>query len=254
MLKLLFIRHGESVDNRQQRITGQGESPLTNQGRLQCQQLAQKLHQQNWQPSHVYASPLSRVLASIAELVKPWNWQFSPPLSGARIDNSSLMLEQKTTNYPKTKAPPYFAISLELREFDTGILTGLTWLEAQQHYPNLCQALETSLNWVPIPEAETPLAGRDRAARFIQQLLTKHRNGDTVWIVSHHWIMEHLIACLMGCDRTWQLPILNTAVFEFWLDRDRWSEDGVVRGISDFWQIKRFNDLQHLVSTKNSTT
>jgi 2,3-bisphosphoglycerate-dependent phosphoglycerate mutase len=137
-------------------------------------------------------------------------------------------------------------VSADLQEFNAGILTGLTWKEAQQQYPELCQALETQSDWVPIPAAETPWQGRDRAARFIRHLLATHSNGETVWVISHHWILEHLIANLMGCERTWQLPIPHTALFEFWIDRDRWWDDGICREISDHWQIKHFADVVHL--------
>jgi 2,3-bisphosphoglycerate-dependent phosphoglycerate mutase len=60
--------------------------------------------------------------------------------------------------------------------------------------------------------------------------------------------MEHLIACVLECDRTWQIAIPNTALFEFWIDRDRWSNSGMTLGINTFWQIRRFSDLTHLVN------
>ena len=46
MLKLLFIRHGESTGNRAQRMSGQAADRLTAQGQRQCQQLARHLYQQ----------------------------------------------------------------------------------------------------------------------------------------------------------------------------------------------------------------
>ena len=46
---------------------------------------------------------------------------------------------------------------------------------------------------------------------------------------------------------TFVLTIPATAVFEFWLDRDRWCErNDDDRWNSELWQIKRFNDSQHL--------
>ncbi|MGD1944192.1 MAG: histidine phosphatase family protein [Leptolyngbyaceae cyanobacterium] len=245
MLKLLFIRHGESTGNRAGRMSGHEADRLTAQGQQQCRQLAHHLHRQRWRPSHIYSSPLQRALDSVAELAAVWQWQLSAPpdsqiLPVSNGDPRELLMEQGAGDLPQLR------IVHQLQEFDAGILTGLTWREAQQQYPDLCQALETSPDWVPIPHAETPLAGRSRAADFVNYLLAKHQNGDAVWLISHQWIMEHLIACLMGCDRTWQMPMANTATFEFWLDRDRWSASGVTQGISDLWQIKRFNDCQHL--------
>ena len=245
MLKLLFIRHGESTGNLAKRMSGHEADRLTAQGQHQCQQLARHLHQQGWQPSHIYSSPLPRALDSVAELLAVWQWQLSgSPMPQivpvAKDEHSQRLIDERTGSLPQ------LSIMHQLQEFDAGILTGLTWQESKQQYPDLCQALETSRDWVSIPQAETPLAGRSRAADFVNYLLAKHHNGDAVWLISHQWIMEHLIACLMGCDRTWQIPMANTATFEFWLDRDRWSAAGVTQGISDLWQIKRFNDCQHL--------
>ena len=245
MLKLLFIRHGESTGNRAQRMSGQAADRLTAQGQRQCQQLARHLYQQEWRPSHIYSSPLQRALDSVAELAKVWQWQLSDSPMPQVVPVASGDPAQRRTA-ERAGDLPQLSIRPQLQEFDAGILTGLTWREAQQQYPDLCQALETSPDWVPIPHAETLLDGRARAADFINYLLATHHNGDAVWLVSHQWIMEHLMACLMGCDRTWQMPMANTATFEFWLDRDRWSAGGISLGISDLWQIKRFNDCQHL--------
>lgn len=253
MLKLLFIRHGESTGNRDQRMTSHLEDELTLTGQQQCQSLGHRLHQQGWRPSHIYTSPLYRAVESLAYLCQPWEWPLPSELPHIpTILKDALSPDQVV---PLTLPPtdlPVIAVAEALQEFQAGILTGLTWTEAKQHYPVLCQSLETSREWVAIPEAETPLQGQQRARRFIQQLLTQHRNGDAVWIITHHWILEHLIAVLMGCDRTWQMPIANTALFEFWIDCDRWSQAGMTLGISDHWQIKRFGDCQHLMEDSAS--
>lgn len=244
MLKLLLIRHGESTGNQAQRMAGLSNDGLTAKGLHQCYQLGKVLRQRDWHPSHIYSSPLRRAVASVAAFVDPWQWELPNPLAASAQpeEGDFALLSASADALP----PPILHISKHLQEFDAGVLTGLTWREAKERYPDLCRALETSSDWVPIPQAETPISGRNRAQAFIQQLLATHHNQDAIWVVSHHWIMEHLVACLLGCDRTWQLQIANTALFEFWLDRDRWSDNGIHRGISDLWQIKRFGDCQHL--------
>ena len=134
----------------------------------------------------------------------------------------------------------------ELKEFQNGILQGLTWLEAQNRYPELCRKLESSADWIPIPEAETLQQARDRSHQFIHHLIERHRDGDHIWIVSHSWILQHLIAELLGCDRSWRLRAHNTALFEFWVDRSRWNLNNQNRFNTDLWQIRRFNDHRHL--------
>ncbi|MBE7382211.1 MAG: histidine phosphatase family protein [Leptolyngbya sp. SIO1E4] len=250
MLKLLFIRHGESTGNRDKRMASHREDGLTPKGQQQCQHLAGYLYRQSWQPSHLYTSPLRRGLESLAYLLAPWGW--SLPAGLGNVGNVKEINQRRiTSNGARLPALPLrhfenVTVSEQLTEFQAGILTGLTWAEAKQQYPLLCHTLETSQDWVAIPGAETPLDGRTRAQQFVQQLLAKHRAGDAVWIMSHYWIMEHLVAALMGCDRTWQLSIPNTALFEFWIDRDRWWQTEMTVGIRDFWHIKRFGDCPHL--------
>ena len=157
MLKLLFIRHGESTGNRAQRMSGHATDRLTAQGQRQCQQLARHLYQQGWRPSHIYSSPLQRALDSVAELAKVWQWQLSGPTMPPVVPAPSGAPAQQLTA-ARAGDLPQLSIMPHLQEFDAGILTGLTWREAQQQYPDLCQALETSHDWVPIPHAETPLA------------------------------------------------------------------------------------------------
>ena len=137
-------------------------------------------------------------------------------------------------------------VTADLAEFQAGVLTGLTWAEAEARYPKLCAALMATPDCVPIPEAETPSQGRDRAQHFIQKLLNQHQQDDAIWVISHQWILQHLVASLLGCDRTWQISIPNTALFEFEIDRDRWDQLDMARWTSDLWQIKRFGDSPHL--------
>ena len=133
-----------------------------------------------------------------------------------------------------------------LQEWHTGIFQGLTWSEAQARYPDLCAALESRRDWLPIPEAETLDQGRDRARQFIQQLLATHCQTDSLWIVTHGGILPQLVAALLGCDRAWGFPVNNTALFDFELDCDRWPRPDCDRWNTSLWQIHRFNDTQHL--------
>lgn len=233
LLKLLFIRHAESIGNQQRRMQGWAEFELSETGKCQAKHLASRLLMEQWHPSHVYSSSLKRALQTTELLLKPFL-----PLEVDSIHGAT----------PNSESPLSIAIELveDLREFQTGIFEGLTWAEAQAAYPALCQQLETSPDWIPIPAAESLQAGRDRAKRFIQRLLDRHINGDRIWIITHDWILQQLIAELMGCDRTWGIAISPTALFEFWLDRDRWHSSDQNRFNTTLWQIQRFNDNRHL--------
>ncbi len=243
LLKLLIIRHGFSEGNRDRRMMGHLDDALTSEGVIQVQALAHRLVAECCMPTAIYSSPLRRaaqtaelLLASVLEIRS-----FHEPEQSAAVG-----LEPQPL--PVDRATPLIQFCDELKEFQNGIFQGLTWAEAQQQYPQLCQQLETSMDWIAIPGAESLQDGRMRAREFVQALLTQHSGGDVVWVISHEWLMQHLIAEVMGCDRTWGLSIPNTSVFEFWLDRQRWFTHGQNQWNAELWKIRRFNDTSHLHS------
>ena len=234
-------------------MQGHGEYELSATGRQQAEKLAQRLVAEAWWPSHVYSSPLKRTVQTTQILLQ--HFQALPllgtPLPAAVSDLIDATMDTTAVVPPETltmdsgcSIPVEFME--ELKEFQNGIFQGLTWAEAMQSYPEFCKALEASPAWIQIPQAEPLQAARSRANSFIQHLLNHHQNGDHIWIVSHSWIMQHLIAELLGCDRSWRLRANNTALFEFWLDRDLWATSDQNRFNTDLWQIRRFNDCQHL--------
>lgn len=243
VLKLLFIRHAQSTGNQEKRMQGHGDFELSDVGRQQAEKLAQRLLAEAWLPSAVYSSPLKRAAQTTQILVDYFQ---TAPLPATVSD----LIDATVTAPVEELEAKYRAIAVEfadeLQEFQNGIFQGLTWAEAVQQYPGLCQQLEASPDWIPIPEAETLADARSRSHRFIQTLLQRHHNGDHVWIISHSWILQHLIAELMGCERSWRLRASNTALFEFWVDRDRWERVDQNRFNTDLWQVRRFNDCQHL--------
>lgn len=246
LLKLLFVRHAQSVGNQQKRMQGNGEFELSVEGKHQAEKLAQRLLTESWQPSHVYSSPLKRAVQT-TEILLAHFWAEPLPavvsdLVDGEVDTPIDVLVPQPTSHP---IPIEYAD--ELREFQNGIFEGLTWAEARQRYPDLCHTLEHSADWIQIPGAESLQDARDRAHRFIQNLLNRHSNGERIWIVSHSWILQHLIADLLGCDRSWRIHARNTALFEFWIDRSRWQGSDQNRLNTDLWQIRRFNDYHHLL-------
>lgn len=243
VLKLLFIRHAQSTGNQEKRMQGHGEFELSDVGRQQAEKLAQRLLAEAWLPSQIYSSPLKRAAQTTQILVDSFQTAPLPAAVSDLIDSSVTAIADGLQ--PTGRQIPIAFVD-DLKEFQNGIFQGLTWAEAMNQYPEFCQTLESSPDWIPIPGAETLQAARSRAHRFIQTLLQQHQNGDQVWIISHSWIMQHLIAELMECERSWRLRAGNTALFEFWLDRDRWNCANQNRFNTDLWQVRRFNDRQHL--------
>ncbi|MEM9217415.1 MAG: histidine phosphatase family protein [Cyanobacteria bacterium P01_F01_bin.150] len=220
MLTLLFIRHAESVGNQQHRMQGHADYELSEQGWKQAECLAQRLTVEFCVPTCVYSSPIRRAKQTAQVILQHLPSQVS------------------------------LAYDDRLKECDQGIFEGLTWLEASKLYPELCNKLETTMEWIPVPEAETPSEVRHRVHSWLKDIFTNHQGGHSLWIVAHQWLLCNLISALLGSDRTWQMPIDHTGIFEFSVDLDRWTHlDVETFSNSNLWQIHRFNDVQHLPSS-----
>lgn len=212
-MKLLLIRHAQSLGNVDQRIQGHQDQGLSDQGKRQAQSLGAFLAADLWQPSHLYSSPLQRA-----------------------VQTAQLLLAALPDQ-------PHVQYAPELQELSNGIFDGLTWQEAQAQYPQLCQALMSSAEWIPIPGAEPLEVVRDRAQAFLQTLLGNHDDQDQIWVVTHGGFLQYLVAAILGGDRVWGLSIPPTALFEFWLDLKRWSLSDQNRCNPTLWQIRRFNQV-----------
>lgn len=250
MLQLLLLRHAESLANQVQRMQGSNDSdPLSKRGIEQAQQLGHQLKLESWCPTHIYCSPALRTQQTLEILLRS---QFPDPLP---TQLSILHPDSQDTVYSWTaldSKPITISVTYTyaLRELDPGIFDGLTWAEAQTHFPDLCEKLVSTLDWVPIPNAETPDQGRDRAQRFIQQLINQHQNCDRIWIITHAGFLQYLVTSLMGCDRAWGFAAQHTARFEFTLDRFRW-QASAQRNNTALWRIQRFNDISHLLTKRS---
>ena len=216
-MKLLFVRHAESTANAENRYQGHADFPLSDAGRRQARKLAARFRDEGFEPTHVYTSPLSRTSQTAAILAARW------PLDVVVLD--------------------------DLIEHDVGALSGLTVDEAAAKYPELDmeRAWETGL--ADIEGVELPAARMARARRVVDRAVGGHGDQDTVLMVTHGGILQHILAALLGTDRVWGTRIRNTGLFEFTIDKGRWALGGRARPVSDHQdhhRIDRFNDAAHL--------
>ena len=213
-MRLIFIRHGETTANAEGRLQGHADYDLSDSGRSQAESLYRRFQAEDFQPTHIYSSPLRRTADTTRIVARSW----SPPIT---------FLD-------------------DLKEHDVGVLSGLTWAEAAEKYPEQVAEFQRSRIWDVIEGAETVDQQRARAQRVIEKVIGSHTNVDVVMMFSHGGILQRIVAEVMGTNRTWRVPIRNTAVFDFTLDLDQWSLDGDSLLNSNLWQINRFNDASHL--------
>ena len=213
-MKLVFVRHAESLGNAQGRWQGRQDSELTDLGRGQAARLRERFDSEGFEPTHVYASPLSRTYETAGIVSTGWERAIVP------WD--------------------------DLMEIDVGVFSGRTWDEIQRDFPEVASGFADTRNWDLVPGAETLGERQARARRAVQRLIADHSNEDTVLAFTHGGIIQHLFAFLMGSERFWGMSVRNTALFEFTMDVDRWHQDGTAMTNPTLWRINRFNDASHL--------
>ena len=59
-MRLIFVRHAESVANAEGRMQGHADFPLSDRGRQQAEHLHAGLLNDNLSPTRIFSSPLSR--------------------------------------------------------------------------------------------------------------------------------------------------------------------------------------------------
>jgi broad specificity phosphatase PhoE len=164
-MKLLVVRHGQSVANAEGRIQGQFDSPLTDRGRAQAQALAQRLEHEGWSLAGLYASDLQRA----AETARIIAQQFDVPLT----------------------------LDPRLREYDFGLLTNLSWNEFKDRYPDIWRELDQDDGWMSIPGAEDVDVFRARLAAMLVGIMDCHGAAETVAVVAHGgslgMLLEHIL-------------------------------------------------------------
>ena len=162
-----LLRHGETVWNREKRIQGSGNSPLTAEGIAMSRAWGQHLITGSTKWHRIVASPLPRAVQT-AELV-----------------NESLHLPLMTDQ--------------ALREKDWGRWEGLTLVQIEQNYPELLESL-TKHGWdFKPPGGESRRALLQRVLGGLQ-CLRQRFDGENLLLVSHLGVIKSLLYHIEGRD------------------------------------------------------
>ena len=182
-MRLLLVRHGESLGNAENRFQGREEYPLTERGLEQARRLADRLRRECGAVDAVYSSPQGRALQT-AECV-------AEALSVDVIPDP------------------------RLREYHIGMLTGLTMDEARERFPRLQELrARDGETFVPIPGEEGREALAQRVGEALDDYRAQYTDGQTVVVVSHGGALGAVLCRLVGlpADRPGPFRLSNASL------------------------------------------
>jgi len=161
--RLFLIRHGQSTWNRDRRIQGQLDPPLSNEGRRQAALLGARLAGHKF--SGFYASDLKRAFET-AEVV------------GAAVGLQPEPMEA-------------------LREIYLGEWEGLSTEEIADRYPDAWARWGAAPDWDLVPGGEGAAAFDARVAAVLEEILRRHQHGDAL-VVTHGGVIQIALHRIVG--------------------------------------------------------
>lgn len=203
MTELLFIRHGETDWNLQQRFQGQIDVPLNATGRAQAARLGQRLAAEPHDA--LFSSDLSRAQQTAAPLAAAWSLQ-------------------------PTLVPG-------LREQSFGVLEGLDVPTIKERHAGLWQQWLEHRSDFALPGGESLDQFHARVIAAVRELAAANV-GRRLAIVTHGGVLDMLWRSAHGLPlaglRECEIP--NTGLNRLrWVDNalqiDRWADDGHLGGL-----------------------
>ena len=188
-VQLLLVRHGETTWNREGRIQGHLDSPLTERGLAQAQAAAARLARERLDA--LYSSDLGRAQETARQVAAATSLR-------VRLDGG-------------------------LRERSFGILEGKTWDEIARDHPDDARLLAEDPSHA-MPGGESLVQFRVRVTDALRRLAREVGAG-TIAVVTHGGVLGVLYRVAMGipldAPRTYET--LNAGVNHFRFVDDRWS-------------------------------
>lgn len=213
-MRIIFVRHAESIANLEKRMQGHADYKLSTQGILEAKKLRDRFKKENLEPSHIYSSPLSRTIQTAKIVNENWN--------------------MKVNSWEK------------IIEHDVGVFSNLTWPEIESKYKTLVSGFKDGINWDLVEGAESYIEIVRRAQIAIKYIVENHSDDSTVLIFTHGGIMQHLISVLLKSNIVWKIDIPNTAIFDFNLVKNRWIDVNTKQYNPIYFKINRFCDNSHI--------
>jgi 2,3-bisphosphoglycerate-dependent phosphoglycerate mutase len=210
MTEILLIRHGETEWNKQGRMQGQQDSPLTPTGLLQARQLARRLKDVPF--STLYSSDLGRA--------------------------------HQTARCIADATGHDIIADADLRERSFGIFEGLTNTEIEARYPEHYAPFAKRDPHFAMPDGESAVQFHARCVGCLKRIAARH-SDESVVVVTHGLVLDALYrtAHSMALHIPRGFPLLNCSVNTFRYADERWVAVSVcdVAHLADD-DVTRFSD------------
>ncbi len=184
--RVVLIRHGRTVWNREERFRGQTDIPLDDFGERQAEATARYVASR-WPVVAVYASPLRRTMQTATAIAKAQGLTVQP--------------------------------MAHLRDINFGEWQGQLAAEVAQKYPEMFRAWRDAPHTVQFPGGERLGDVRQRVTAALAEVAARHA-GETVALVSHT-VVNRVTLCVVlgwGNERFWRLRQGTCAVNVFEID------------------------------------
>ena len=192
MTTLILIRHGETVWNRERRMQGQSDSPLTDTGVRQARLLAQRMKDIAF--TALYSSDSGRAHHTARSV--------------AEATGHELIVDPR------------------LRERHFGVFEGLTGPEMQAQHPDAYARFKSRDPDYAVPGGESAASFRDRALACLAEIAGRHTH-ELVVVVTHGLVCDVAYRAAMGIDlmAPRDFELVNAGLNHFRFEGGAWHID-----------------------------
>jgi broad specificity phosphatase PhoE len=173
MTRFILVRHGQTEWNRNERFRGRVDIPLNETGLAQAEATGRRVAEE-WQPTAIYTSPLSRSVKTAEAIAR----HYGLPVQ----------------------------VHPGLVDIDYGDWQGLSPEEARQRWPEQIETWYNQPEKAQIPGGESLEVLRKRAMQTVSELAKQHGN-ETVVLVGHTVINRIILLGVLGLgnEKFWRI-------------------------------------------------
>ncbi|QZY57373.1 alpha-ribazole phosphatase [Crassaminicella profunda] len=178
-MKLIFVRHGETIHNHKGLYCGWNDLDLTEKGMMQAKKVCEKLKEENL--NLIITSDLNRTIKT-AEIIN--------------VDHHINIILEKN-----------------LREMNFGLWEGLSYKEIKEKYVKELNGWES--DWIDyiLPSGESVRQMYERVTAVMDKIIHQYKN-ENILIVSHAGCIRAILAYLIGngIDDYWKYKVENCGI------------------------------------------